>query len=394
MGGVTTILIIDDDDSVRRASRRILETRDFQVLEAPDGESGLRTFREHAPTAVLLDLRMPGMDGLDVLRELVAESPETPVIVVSGESTMSDAVEALRRGAWDFISKPLLDSEILVRGIRRGLEKASLLRQNREYSERLCETNDRLTDALEELRADEQAARQLQFQLLPEDGLRIGPYTCFRRLFPSQVQSGDFLDYFPLGDRFAALYLADVAGHGAASAFVTAILTTLVDKYRESFASHGDETILNPQQLLGRLDGDLAAHRLEKHITMFFGVLEIASGRLVYGSAGAFPFPFVGTGSDVIELECAGRPLNLPGEGRFGQGEVRLTPGARLLIASDGVLELPPKRTHREVRAQLATLTRSARDIDTILTALTIGESTHACDDVALLFIRREDNHA
>jgi serine phosphatase RsbU (regulator of sigma subunit) len=393
MGDAATVLLIDDDESVRRASKRVLERDGLVVLEASDGHVGLRRFREDAPSAVLVDLRMPGIDGLDVLRDIVSESPETPVVVVSGAGTMTDVVEALRRGAWDFVPKPVADPEILVRSVRRGLDKALLMRQNREFRERLQEVNERLVDALYELHADEQAARQLQFQLLPEDGLRFGPYTCFRRLFPSQVLSGDFLDYFALGDRFLGLYLADVSGHGAASAFVTAMLTTLVSKYRESLVRRGDETILNPRQFLARLDADLMAHRLEKHVTMFFGVLELSSGRLVFGSAGAFPFPFVSSASDVVELECVGRPLNLPGAANFGYGEVVIGPGERLLVASDGVLELDGQRTHRETRDRLASLTRSARDIEAVLAGLEIGEPTRPSDDIALLFMQREEGH-
>src|SRR5216683_7413581 len=123
MSDVATVLLIDDDESVRRASKRVLEHDGLVVLEASDGHVGLRRFHEDAPSAVLVDLRMPGIDGLDVLREIVAESPETPVVVVSGAGTMTDVVEALRRGAWDFVPKPVADPEILVRSVRRGLDK-------------------------------------------------------------------------------------------------------------------------------------------------------------------------------------------------------------------------------------------------------------------------------
>lgn len=393
MSAAATVLAVDDDELVRRAFRRVLEQRHWRVLEAADGPAGLDVFRAEHPDAVLLDLRMPGMDGLDVLSELVAQSPETPVVVISGEGTMRDVVEALRRGAWDFVSKPVTDSELLVRGISRALEKSSLLRQNREYAESLKAMNERLSVALEELRADERAARQLQFQLLPQDGFALGHYRCFRRLFPSQLLSGDFLDYFPLGPRFLGFYLADVAGHGAASAFVTAILTTLVQKYREALITLGDETILRPEQFLTRLDADLSAKQLDKHVTMFFGVVDLESDRLVYGNAGAFPFPFLCNGTEVVELECPGRPLNLPGAARFAQGEIVLQPGARLLILSDGVLELGRRKSYRDRRGELAAVAQGSGDIEVILAGLTLDESTPLYDDVALFLLRREDDH-
>ncbi|HET7540545.1 MAG TPA: response regulator [Polyangiaceae bacterium] len=386
------VLIIDDDPRVRGVFRRVLENMGTTVLEADGGTTGLILCRQRKPAVVLLDLRMPEMDGLDVLSQLVAEHPETPVIVASGQGTMTDAVEALRRGAWDFVSKPLPDNEILRQAVRRGVERSALLRQNRAYSESLRSTNERLSDALHELRRDEQGARQLQFQLLPEDGLRIGRLRCERRLFPSQLLSGDFLDYFPLNERFAGFYLADVAGHGAASAFVTAILTTLVGKYREALHIRGDETILHPQQLLSGLDADLKALSIPKHVTFFYGVVNLESGQVVYGNAGAFPFPYLSNEHETIELEASGRPLNLPGGGSFGGGEARLNPGGRLLLVSDGVLELPPKRSHRERRDQLTQHLAQSNSMNQLVSALSLSELTPLRDDIALLLLHREES--
>jgi phosphoserine phosphatase RsbU/P len=386
------VLIIDDDAIVRRLFRRVLEQTGSPVLEAENGKVGLALCRESDPAVVLLDLRMPEMDGLDVLSTLVAEHPETPVIVVSGQGTMTDAVEALRRGAWDFVSKPLPDNEILRQAVRRGVERSALLSENRAYSESLRSANERLSAALDELRSDERGARQLQFQLLPEDGLRLGSLRCERRLFPSQLLSGDFLDYFALNDRFAGLYLADVAGHGAASAFVTAILTTLVGKYREALHIRGDETILHPQQLLSGLDADLKALSIPKHVTFFYAVVDLELGHIVYGNAGAFPYPYLSNGLETVELECPGRPLNLPGRASFGGGEARLHPGGRLLLVSDGVFELPPKRTHQQRREQLGQQLAHSDSMDQMVRALGLNESTPLRDDIALLLLLREES--
>jgi sigma-B regulation protein RsbU (phosphoserine phosphatase) len=393
MREAAAVLIVDDDSWGRRAFRHVFERHHYRVFEAEDGASGLLSAAEHQPSAVLLDLRMPGLDGLDVLGALVRDFPDTPVIVVSGVGTMQDVVEALRRGAWDFISKPVVDPEFLVHAVDRALEKAALVRENREYSESLKQANQRLSAALDELRADEQAARQLQFQLLPEDGLQIGMHRFYRRLFPSQTLSGDFLEYFPIGERHSAFYLADVAGHGAASAFITAILTTLVSKHREAFSTRDDPTILRPAELLQRLDADLRAQRLEKHVTMFYGVLDSATGRLVYGNAGAFPFPLIANGDDVVELQNSGRPLNLPGSAGFGAGETTLAPGGRLLIASDGILELSPKEGHRARREGLARILAKSHELPSVLEALALEEATTLTDDIAILFLRREESH-
>jgi len=391
MADDAVVLIIDDDEAVRRAFRHVLQKAGFAVLEADDGGSGLALCAERAPGVVFVDLLMPGMDGLAVLSAMKERHPNTPVVVISGNGTMNDAIEALRCGAWDFVSKPV-ENELLVRAARRAVERSSLLRQNCEYSESLRLTNERLSVALEALRSDEQAGRQLQSHLLPEDGLRMGRLSCFRLLYPSQFLSGDFLDYFPLSSRFAGLYLADVAGHGAASAFVTAILTTLIGKYRDALTWRADEIILHPSHLLKSLDEDLRALSVPKHVTLFYAVIDLETGKLVYGNAGAFPFPFLRHGNDVIEIESAGRPLNLPGRGHFGMGEVQLSVGDRLLLISDGVLDLKAKHTYRSQRDTIIKLLGPASGIQEIADSLGLA-NTPLSDDVALLFARWDEGH-
>lgn len=389
-----TILIVDDDDLVRSAFERVLQRGGFRVWLAADGIEGLEAFRRHRPDGVLLDLRMPGMDGLDVLSAIVEESPDTAIVVASGEGTMHDAVEALRRGAWDYVVKPIYDAKLLVHSFSRAFEKVNLKRQNDEYRHHLERANRMLTGALAELQADQQGARVLQFQLLPKDGVEFGGYTFFHRMFPSFLLSGDFVDYFPLGDRFAGFYVADVAGHGAASAFVTAILTTLVDKYRQALATSSDETVLHPAELLARLGDEIAALDLSKHVTMFYGVLDLDGERLRYANAALFPFPLVRDGNgDVTVLECPGRALGLPGRGQVGAGEVEFPRSARLFMATDGILEVDVEDSARTRRDEIATAFESAEDIDSLSRGLGLGGQLPLRDDVAILYVCGTEKH-
>jgi sigma-B regulation protein RsbU (phosphoserine phosphatase) len=386
------ILVIDDDPQVRGAFRRLLERDGFRTEGAEDGARGIAAFRSSPPDAVLLDLRMPEMDGLEVLSVLVGESPETPVIVSSGAGTIRDAVEALRRGAWDFVTKPVSDPELLCHSMERALEKARLRRQNSDYRKHLEHTNRVLAEALGELRSDQQGARMLQMHLLPRDGLALGPYTASRRLYPSRMLSGDFVDYFPVGTRHAAFYVADVSGHGAASAFVTAILTTLVAKYRQTHVQMGDGTVLDPPEMLARLDRDLTAMSLSQHVTAFYGVVDLVNERLRFANAGLFPYPLVADAGGVTVLECSGRPLGLPGKAGFNAGERAFPRDARLLATTDGVLELGPERSNREKREALAALFQRSPDLEAVIAGLGLTEGASLRDDVALLFLRGESS--
>jgi len=160
-----TLLTIEDDGIVRRGFCTYLTDSGFRVLEAGDGLEGLEVFRRERPDLVLTDLRMPGLDGLAVVAALQAESPETPVIVVSGAGQLEDAIAAVRRGAWDYVTKPVADLGALELTVNRALERARLLRENRLYQERLEqlveERSAQLRAANAELRA---ALDQLQAQ--------------------------------------------------------------------------------------------------------------------------------------------------------------------------------------------------------------------------------------
>jgi len=101
------VLVIDDDDALRQVCLDMLQARGYRTLGAASVGEGLRVFGEKRPAAVLLDLKLPDGTGLDVLRELQRRSPVTPVVVVSGFGSVSDAVEAMRLGAAEYIEKPV-----------------------------------------------------------------------------------------------------------------------------------------------------------------------------------------------------------------------------------------------------------------------------------------------
>src|SRR5579862_2778848 len=100
------ILVVEDETAVRDSILAHLADSDFQTLSAATGTQGLEMFTQHRPALVLLDLRLPGMDGLELLKAIRKHSPDAAVIVISGKGLMDDAVAALRWGAWDYLTKP------------------------------------------------------------------------------------------------------------------------------------------------------------------------------------------------------------------------------------------------------------------------------------------------
>jgi serine phosphatase RsbU (regulator of sigma subunit) len=360
------------------------------MLEANDGPGGLEIFRREHPDVVLCDLRLPGMDGLEILSIITAESPETPVIVVSGVSQLNYAVQALKRGAWDYVTKPIQDMAVLESAVRRVIEHAELLRQNREYREHLETLNRELTQTLQQLQEDEEAGRRIQFQLLPEDKRCFGGYIFRRRLYPSMYLSGDFVDYFPIDDRHVGFYMADVSGHGAASAFVTVMLRTLMIQYRDALWQAADDTILHPQRILARANRDLCRQNLDKHLTLFYGVIDLEQNSLCYSNGGQYPYPLYYDGSEVGVLECPGRPLGLFEDAEFRVWQHDLPQECVLVLVSDGVLEL---MSEDAMLKRYSALLSCAQGMDPVLDEITAGldvlAEKHLPDDIAFLVISR-----
>jgi diguanylate cyclase (GGDEF)-like protein/PAS domain S-box-containing protein len=148
------ILTIDDEANIRESFRLFLEDYNYRVLDAENGREGLEIFEREQPDLVLCDLRMPEVDGLDVLDRLTEQSPETPIIVISGTGIIADAVEAVRRGAWNYLLKPIQDMSVLQHAINQALEKARLIRENQAYQEHLEEEVTRRTEALQQAVTD------------------------------------------------------------------------------------------------------------------------------------------------------------------------------------------------------------------------------------------------
>ena len=108
------ILIIDDERAIRRALREILEFEDFQVDEAENGVEGLEKAKNTLYDIIFCDIKMPQMDGMEVLDALIAQKVETPVIMISGHGNIETAVDARKKGAFDFIENPMDLNRILV----------------------------------------------------------------------------------------------------------------------------------------------------------------------------------------------------------------------------------------------------------------------------------------
>ena len=133
-----SVLVVDDDDSLRRVVEYNLAEEGYRVVTATDGAAGLRAFQEGSVDLVLTDVRMPDMDGLELLTRLKTMQPELPVIVLTAHGTINSAVEAMKLGASDYLTKPF-NRDQLKAAARKALEVAELTSENRQLRQIVAE---------------------------------------------------------------------------------------------------------------------------------------------------------------------------------------------------------------------------------------------------------------
>ncbi len=135
------ILVIDDEKSIRDTLKEILEYEDHQVDIAADGEEGLEQFKNNKYDIVLLDIKMPKKDGIEVLEDIFGVATDVPVIMISGHGNIDTAVESIKKGAYDFIEKPLDLNRLLVT-IRNAMDRSSLIKETKTLKRKVTKTYD------------------------------------------------------------------------------------------------------------------------------------------------------------------------------------------------------------------------------------------------------------
>ncbi|UTW08249.1 two-component system response regulator RssB [Pseudomonas benzenivorans] len=385
-----TLLIIDDDDVVRASLAAYLEDSGFNVLQATNGLQGLEVFQREQPDLVVCDLRMPQVDGLELIRRINALEVETPIIVVSGAGVMTDAVEALRLGAADYLIKPLEDLAVLEHSVRRALDRAQLRQENRRYREKLEAANRELQASLHLLQEDQNAGRQVQMNMLPETPWQVDGLQFAHQIIPSLYLSGDFVDYFRVDERRVAFYLADVSGHGASSAFVTVLLKFMTTRLLYESRRGGRLREFKPSEVLAHINRGLINCKLGKHVTMLGGVIDEQSGELHYSIGGHLPLPVLFSEGQAQYLSGRGLPVGLFEEADYTDHVLKLPESFSLTLLSDGILDLLPGDTLQEKESGLPELVVSAGGtLEGLRQVLGLANLADMPDDIALLVLSR-----
>jgi serine phosphatase RsbU (regulator of sigma subunit) len=312
------IVVIDDNENDLQVTKRLLDRRGYDTIPAQSGEEGLRLAYQLLPDAIIVDYRMPGMNGFEVTRRIKADPQlqTIPVLMLTGSDSAEHVVEGLGAGAEDFVTKGS-DIEIVVARLR------ALLRM-KAYQDQLRRMNQQMT-------RDLQIARRVQEALVPERAFSSPRIEIRSAYIPSEVLSGDFYDYFTVGD-FMYLFVADVSGHGLPSA----ILVSLLKSYIHTEAAN-DRSLAD---FMARLNDFLFSVSLPTQFATA-ALFRIDAGReLVYANAAHPPFLLHERQSGkTIVIE---QPSNLLGalpSMQFEESRIKVAPGDTLFVYTDGLTD-------------------------------------------------------
>ncbi|OAN87244.1 hypothetical protein A8B84_12405 [Marinobacter sp. EhC06] len=382
------ILIIDADEKARTDLARYLEARGFYVTGYPDLAGAKALFDDNLPDVIFADLSPEAIR--DLANRLEEAETFTPIVACSSSESSADVVSALRAGAADFVLKPCNDDKGALDDVLGKLfDRVRVNRLNQLYRQELEEANRDLRDGIAELRADQRAGRKVQLRMLPEHEQVMSGLHVDHMIKPSLYLSGDFLDYFRISDDKVLVYIADVSGHGASSAFVTVLLKNLTNRLQRNLRRGSSEDILYPDRFLERINSELLDTGLGKHVTVFVGIISLSERKLNYAVGAHFPMPILSfEGGETAFLEGSGLPVGLFETPEWEVYEVPLNKPFHLTLFSDGILEVIREKGLDEKERTLLELVSGGRHtIASLSEALNLDQISELPDDIAIVSV-------
>jgi serine phosphatase RsbU (regulator of sigma subunit) len=345
------LVVIDDNPNDAQIIRRVLEKAGYEVRYAHSGEAGLTLLASYPPDCVLVDYRMPGMDGYEVSRRLKADPAlqNVPVLMLTGADSAQNLVQGLDAGADDFVTKSA-DIEVILARVRAALRVKA-------YQDRIVEQAAELQRLNDRLNSDLHFARRVQEALLPQREFATARAEIRSAYIPSETLSGDFYDYFQQRNALY-LFVADVSGHGLPAAILVSLLKSFLHSEAADAESLGSfMASLNDFLSGASLPTQFATAQLLR--------LDEESMSLAYANAAHPPFLLLRRGErKASAFETPGHLLGaLPGM-VFEEHQLDLAPGDLLFAYTDGLTDRRTRSGDFYAIDRVAAILESSHDED------------------------------
>ena len=367
---VQRALIVDDDEDINLLLQMRLRARGYQVTSALSGEVALALLADNPTDIVFLDISMPGMSGLDVLEHVRRESLDLAVIMTTAFGSEQVAIDALRRGADDYLRKPFEPTEFQA-VLNRTARRLELSRQNAMLRQQLDEKR-------RQLEAELARAAQVQADLLPGTHLQLPGFDLAGRCVPAREVGGDFYDWSQSQDGRVTFVVGDITGKGMAAAILMATVRAVMRAVvRDSAPQEAIRYIANG------VTRDL--QRSERFVTLFIGQLDVTTRRLRYVDAG-HGHVFIRRADGTVEtLESRGLPVGTFAETEYQEGACTFSSGDALVVHSDGLIDARPdlRLNHEALAQHLAGATGATEMVDRLVALA--GPKAAFPDDLTVL---------
>ncbi len=385
------VLVIDDDVSRAEALAELVSAAGYHTEIITDIVNSNYSLSENSELDVILcELDLKGVSWGDARRTLREMNVQVPAIMFSDKAEIDTMMTALRLGANDFFVRPVEDTEALIKSIDRCVRQRQMRRDLQKSRQRLEAANAELRGTVKMLEQDQQAGRLVQMRMLPATPLVLNDYVFSHTVIPSLYLSGDFTDYFTVGEDCVAFFMADVSGHGSSSAFATVLLKNLFARKRSDYLRRDDDSILSPVAMLKMANKELLDLGVGKFATMVVGLLNMGNNSLRYSVAGHLPQPVLVSGDGARYLRGEGSAVGIMEDTHFEEHMIDLPDRFMLALFSDGILEiLPPKNLIEKEKYFLEVFEQTANTPGELVTRLGLDKVETAPDDIAALFLSK-----
>ncbi|MGL1901219.1 MAG: SpoIIE family protein phosphatase [Fibrobacterales bacterium] len=401
---VWNILVVDDDTEVHKVTALVLKSFSFEnkrlnlvkAYSRKEAEGILQGDIEFA--VAIIDVVMEeddaGLRLVEFIRTTLKNSDIRIVLRTGQPGHAPQSKVIIEYDINDYKEKTDMSSITLITTITTSLRSFNYIHKiaqmNNSLERQVAERTQKLQESLMILESDLEAGMRIQNKLLPDALEEIQGYTFSSLVLPSQFLSGDFVDYFEIDNHHIGFYIADVSGHGLSSSFITVLLKSFINGFQERYRSQGDRAIFNPSEVLFSLNSEIMTENLNKHLTLFYGVINTPRNELSYATGAQYPYPILFNGERCEMIKEGGMAIGLFPRAQYTSKTINLPDSFTLSLFSDGILDIMPMK---EVAAKENALVKVCNGrgvtIESMKDALGITENLNIPDDITILHISR-----